>query len=158
MEWKAIPGYPGYEVSNTGDVRRGDRVLKGTVLTQPSGYKQVLVDLCKYGTKTKCTVSRLVAKAFIPNPDNLPTVDHIDRVSTNNHVSNLRWASYHMQNMNQYQPIGASGHRHIYKIGNGWQVRIWRHNQNVFYKCCQTIEEAIKARDAWLMTVGPEFH
>ncbi len=132
--------------------------MKCQVHTLPSGYTMIRVDLCKDGQRANCIVSRLVAKAFIPNPDNLPTVDHIDRNSQNNHISNLRWASQHTQVMNRDHPIGASGNRNIYKNGNGWQVRIWRHNQNVFYKCCQTIEEAVEARDMFLTQDGPGSH
>lgn len=47
-------------------------------------------------------VHRLVAETFLPNPLGLPTVDHIDRNPNNNAVSNLRWASYKMQQDNKY--------------------------------------------------------
>lgn len=53
-----------------------------------------------YGRKT-VPVHRLVAEAFIPNPYNKPTVDHIDRNPLNNHVENLRWATYREQSKNQ---------------------------------------------------------
>lgn len=53
-----------------------------------------------YGRKT-VPVHRLVAEAFIPNPYNKPTVDHIDRNPQNNHVENLRWATYREQCKNQ---------------------------------------------------------
>lgn len=53
-----------------------------------------------YGRKT-VPVHRLVAEAFIPNPYNKPTVDHIDRNPQNNHVENLRWATYREQSKNQ---------------------------------------------------------
>ena len=154
MEWRPILGFENYEVSNLGNVRHGDRVLKCTVITFPSGYKRVQVGLTKDGKQTLCIVSRLVAKAFLPNPDNLPTVDHIDRDSTNNHVSNLRWASYQTQVMNRDFPIGVSGHKHIRKNGNGWEVRIKRHKQWVFYKYCKTLEEAIQARDQCTFSLG----
>ena len=151
-EWRQISGFENYEVSNLGNVRHGDRVLKGIVHTHQNGYKRVLVGLYKDGKETSCIVSRLVAKAFLPNPDNLPTVDHIDRDSTNNHVSNLRWPSYHTQIMNRDYPIGVSGHKHIRKNGNGWEVQIRRHKQWVFYKYCKTLDEAIQARDQFIFS------
>jgi hypothetical protein len=153
-EWRPILGFENYEVSNHGNVKHGDRAMKCTVLTKPFGYKKVRVSLSKDGKQSWCTISRLVAQAFLPNPDNLPTVDHIDRNSQNNHVSNLRWASYQTQNMNRDVAIGVSGHRHIYKHKNGWQVRIRRHTQHVFDKCFSTIEEAIEARDQFIFSLG----
>lgn len=152
MDWRVIPGFESYEISNHGNVRRGERILKGYVITHPCGYKRVMVGLCKDGIKSYHIVSRLIAKAFIPNPDNLPEVDHIDRNSLNNHVSNLRWETRQKQNMNRDMPLGVSGHRHIYKLRNRWWVRIMRHNQYVFSKGFQTKEEAIAARDEFLAT------
>ena len=61
------------------------------------GYLQV--DLRVDNTKRAFAVHRLVAKAFIPNPDNKPEIDHIDGDPTNNHVWNLRWVT-HAENMN----------------------------------------------------------
>lgn len=153
-EWCTIPDFEDYQVSTCGNVRKGDRPTKCTVHTHPCGYKRVQVGLCKDGIQKNYIVARLVAKAFIPNPDNLPTVDHIDRNSQNNHVSNLRWASYHTQSMNRDFPIGASGHRHIRKHGNGWGVWIKRHNQYVFCKRFQTIEAAVEARDQFIFSIG----
>jgi hypothetical protein len=151
-EWRPIPGFENYEVSNHGNVRRGNRIMKCYVITYPCGYKQVRVCLCKEGIKSYHIVARLIAKAFLPNPDNLPTVDHIDRNSLNNHVSNLRWETRHTQSMNRDYPLGASGLRHIYKRCNRWWVQIRRHGQNVFRKSFQTKEEAIQARDDFLAT------
>ena len=94
-EWKAIPGYEGlYEVSSEGKVRslnyRGTgkvRVLKLSV----NRYGYLQVHLCKEGKVKNYRVNRLVAQAFIPNPNNLPEVNHIDEIKTNNRVENLEW-------------------------------------------------------------------
>lgn len=81
--------------------------------------------LCKTGWKTGCSlrsdgkyrnikiqgkwraVHRLVAETFIPNPDGKPTVDHIDRDTTNNSLSNLRWATHSEQRENSSQVLEA---------------------------------------------------
>lgn len=83
-----------FQVSNTGKVRRifksKVRELKG--VTKRGGYKGVLL---KTPEKFKCElVHRLVAKAFIPNPENLPCINHKDENKTNNCVNNLEWCDH----------------------------------------------------------------
>ena len=92
--WKSIAGYEGlYEVSDLGRVKSlwygKEKILKPTKDTQ--GY--LLVGLHKEGQKKMSFVHRLVAKAFIQNPNNLETVNHKDEVKTNNVASNLEWMS-----------------------------------------------------------------
>ena len=96
--WKDIPGYESrYQVSNMGQVRSlrnqsgGIRIKVQQELRKNKGlhYKSVfLFDGNKYHT---CSVHRLVALAFIPNPDNLPEVNHKDENPSNNKVENLEW-------------------------------------------------------------------
>lgn len=88
--WKDIKGYEGlYQVSNLGRVKRvrTDRLLKGYKLT--GGY--LGVNLYKNSVGSTNKIHRLVAQAFIPNPENKPQVNHIDEDKTNNVVSNLEW-------------------------------------------------------------------
>ena len=92
--WKAIAGYEGlYEVSDMGRVKSlkfgKERILKPE--KNNCGYLQVV--LYKDGQKKIPSVHRLVAKAFIPNPNNLETVNHKDEDKTNNEISNLEWMS-----------------------------------------------------------------
>ena len=89
-EWKAIPGYEGlYEVSNMGNVRN---VRRNTLLRLSKDcYGYIQVSLYKNGRRTGLRVHRLVAEAFIPNPDNLPQVNHKDEDKSNNRVDNLEW-------------------------------------------------------------------
>ena len=76
--WKDIEGYEGiYQVSNLGNVKniRKDKIRKPSI--NPNGYK--MVNLYKNGNFKNLLVNRLVAKAFIPNPNNYPVVNHINR-------------------------------------------------------------------------------
>ena len=98
-EWRPVVGYEGlYEVSNTGRVRSLDRYVKtcygsyrlhkGKVLSpgiRPDGYLVVSLQYRMF------RVHRLVAEAFLPNPDNLPQVNHKDEDKSNNRVDNLEW-------------------------------------------------------------------
>lgn len=90
--WRDIEGYDGlYQVSNCGRVKslnygREGRILKASL---KSGYPFVQFGKCG----RQIYVHRLVAKAFIPNPDNKPEVNHIDGNKTNNHADNLEWGT-----------------------------------------------------------------
>lgn len=96
--WRDIEGYEGYyQVSIDGDVKSLDRwangkekILKSKIGS--SGY--LLVGLRKDGKSKSFLVHRLVAQAWIPNPDNLPCVNHKDENPSNNRVENLEWCTY----------------------------------------------------------------
>lgn len=107
-EWRPVKGYEGlYEVSNKGQVRSLPRTVPiftkgvrsktfrpGKVLHPQKthlNYQQVV--LSKDNKQRHKQVHRLVAEAFIPNPNNLPQVNHIDECPGNNRVENLEWCS-----------------------------------------------------------------
>lgn len=100
--WKPVKGYEDkYEVSNKGNVRSLNWKNTGAIRLlylkhHPSGYRQVQL-FGDGGSKMVC-VHRLVAEAFIPNPDSLPQVNHLDYDRTNNRVENLEWCT-HSHNM-----------------------------------------------------------
>ena len=100
--WKDIDGYPGYQVSNYGRVKSLDRVsfkgsnMKGRILNQRTnekGYLLVRLQNSDTGESDMFRVHRLVALAFIPNPGNLPQVNHKDEDKTNNNIDNLEWCT-----------------------------------------------------------------
>jgi len=102
--WKDIQGYEGiYQVSNLGNVRSLDRIekwygserpRKGRVMATKLDKNCYLVVGLRNGTCQKLKrVHRLVAEAFIPNPNNLPEVNHKDENKANNAVSNLEWCN-----------------------------------------------------------------
>lgn len=98
-EWRPVIGYEGlYEVSSYGRVRSLDkydsmnRFLRGRILrlfTDGLGYLRA--QLYSNSKRKSFLVHRLVAQAFIPNPDNLPQVNHIDENPSNDNVDNLEW-------------------------------------------------------------------
>ena len=110
---KPVPGYEGYyEVDNLGRVFSVDRIIRvndngriydkpvhGVLLKQTNhsqGYKTVA--LTKNGKTKQEYVHRIVASTFIPNPDNLPVVNHKDEDKTNNFVDNLEWCTVSYNN------------------------------------------------------------
>lgn len=102
--WKDIEGYKGhYQISNYGNVRslKKDAFLRKCAYLK--GYK--IISLWKNGIGKMFRVHRLVAAAFIPNPENKPCVDHIDGDRANNHADNLRWVTV---KENQNNPITKS--------------------------------------------------
>lgn len=108
--WKDVKGYEGlYQVSNMGNVKSMNRFVKANsnhkyqhikerLLKLNGGRKYTHVILCKNGTTKGYLVHRLVAEAFIPNPDNLPIINHKDENPSNNCVDNLEWCTYKYNN------------------------------------------------------------
>jgi hypothetical protein len=103
-QWKDIKDYEDYMVSNLGNIKslKYGKVKYPKVQIDDNGYR--FIKLSKKNISKKFKIGRLVAIAFIPNPDNLPTVDHLDRNSLNDNVENLRWVTQGDNNRNRYMP------------------------------------------------------
>ena len=122
-EFKKIENYDNYSVSNFGQVRNDDteRILKPA--KNSTGYLTVV--LTKNYERTTFKNHRLVAAAFIPNPENKPVVDHINSDILDNRVENLRWATTQESTRNRKKHKGASSaFKGVSSDGNQWRCRI----------------------------------
>ena len=159
-EWREVAGYEGlYEVSNLGNIRALDRTVKGNSKrgTQnisghakkksiaKTGYEVVL--LHKDGSYKTKTIHRLVAKAFIPNPDNRPIVNHLDGNKRNNRVTNLEWCTQKRNVQHAYEiglvsiekPVRCVETGKIYKSETAVSVEIYgdRRAQSFIGEACR---------------------
>ena len=96
IKWETIKDFDNFEISNTGIVRNKINKKEKSQSYNEKGYKRVT--FYKNGKNVNKYVHRLVAETFIPNPENKPTVNHIDGNKSNNNVENLEWATYKEQN------------------------------------------------------------
>lgn len=110
--WKDIIGYEGiYQVSNLGRIKIIKNMHKGNKTTfmeiSPNRYGYCRVSLWKNKKRKTYCVHRLVAEAFIPNPENKPQVNHKDGQKSNNDAENLEWAT---SSENQTHSCRVLGH------------------------------------------------
>lgn len=145
--WKAINGYDNYEVSTFGRVQNTEtnKILKNSI----NGDGYYLVWLNENGKRKNFKVNRLVAIAFIKNPDNKPCVDHINNVRTDNHIKNLRWATNKENSRNASLSKnntsgikGVSWHKRIKK----WYAHIVIDGISVHLGYFDDLEDAKQAR------------
>lgn len=151
-EWRDVVGYEGlYMISSLGRIvsiertilqKNGiQRILKQTILKKgmsKGGYETAL--LHNTHTRKLLLIHRLVAIAFIPNLDNKPCVDHIDRNRSNNVVSNLRWCTY---SENMKNPLSLPYYRAI----NLGRERPYAHHPVVALKDGEVIYKFDKLTD-----------
>jgi len=147
-EWKEVINFSRYRVSNTGVVKAvkhkgNDRecVLKPQI--DKDGY--YWVGLTR-DDKKRCNIriARLVATAFIPNPDNKPEIDHINRIITDNRVENLRWATRQEQNKNRGSFSNTNECNISKVVVEKYFVNVIGHKKKMFY----SLDEAVKYRDS----------
>lgn len=123
--WKEISNYEElYAISNFGRIKslKKDKILKN--FNHKRGYLHIT--LSKNGKGINYTVHKLVGLHFISNPDNLPQIDHIDRVKHNNTVVNLRWVNNSTNQFNtEDRKNKISNYRNVY-LDKRCTIKKWR--------------------------------
>ena len=160
--WKDVEGFEGlYQVSTWGNVKS----IKNNIILKPTknnkGY--FYVDLHKNRKRKRFLINRLVAEAFIPNPDNLLIVNHKDEVKTNNYRYNLEWCTYKYNNeygtarkrMIETKIKQGIGSKTVYQYDmNGNIIKVWRsasdiqrelgYNSRTISSCCNKTQYSHK--------------
>ena len=137
-KWKDIKNYEGlYQISNLGRVKRIKFINKMAIINREKILKNIknnhdyyIVRLCKNNKCKIYQVHRLVAEAFIPNPNNLPQVNHKDENKLNNNINNLEWCSskyncnYGARNLKIGVKTKNNG-KPVYQIKNNKIINTW---------------------------------
>lgn len=153
-EWKIIDIAPNYSISNLGSIKNNktNRILKPKLIR---GYEYVCLrkdnnNLCKQ-------VHRLVAKAFIPNPENKPLVNHKDYNRGNNCVDNLEWVSNSENQLYSririskgHIAISKNPHPNITKNKNGYLFQKRNGKNKRIKKWFKTLDEAIAFKNDYV--------
>ena len=134
--WRRVPNYEMYLVSNKGRMMRNGKIMKPSLR---AGYPYI--NLSVKGVAKNADVHRLVAKAFIANPDNKPWVDHIDNNKENNCVENLRWATQ-AENSHNTTGYNKNGYKGVRLQNNRYTAQIWDKGTYTYLGCFKTAEEA----------------
>lgn len=108
-EWRTVSRYPQYEVSNDGEIRHIGRGLRKQSIFA-NGYKYISLWIAEIGKCKVVPVHRLVAEAFIDNPQGKRCINHKDGNKQNNCVDNLEWCTYSENSLHMTYVLGREYH------------------------------------------------
>lgn len=156
---KEINRYPGYYVDDAGKVYSRKSGVLRELKQYPKTNGYLYVTLSKNGKKYYLRVARLVAEAFIPNPDSLPEVNHKDEDKTKNGANNLEWCTSHdnkvygsrrervarkVSDPNIRRRNNTSGRKGVFKTKwNTWKACF----NNKYLGTFKTFDEAVRVRE-----------
>jgi hypothetical protein len=151
-----IIGYEKYAVSNIGRIINNTtgKILKPTF----NKYGYTYISLCYPGGSKKNTIHQIVAKAFLPNPENKTCVDHINNIKSDNRIENLRWATISENGQNQI--IGdrnKTGVKGVSFNGRRYIATISIDKKSIVIGRFLTLAEATEARKLKALEVYGEF-
>tara|TARA_R110000772_G_scaffold249822_1_gene364393 strand:- start:44 stop:538 length:495 start_codon:yes stop_codon:yes gene_type:complete len=152
--FKIIKEFPKYEINENGIVRniKTGRIMKTCIHTSNiTSYQHKILGLRKDKKRSTQKLHRLLAETFIPNPDNLPDVDHSDNNSLNNTLTNLRWSSKSENQRNRrVQKNNKLGIKNICydKVKNRYKFKKTVKGK-LIEKSFKTLDEAIECKDNW---------
>ena len=167
--WKDIEDFEGYyEVSSLGRIRNSRTGLLRRFSLQ-GNHKYYIVNLWKNNVSYSRLVHRIVAKAFIPNPNNKPQVNHLDKNGLNNDISNLEWVTCSENHLHAFKNgrVGSksrlgekislvSKFRYVYWDSNRskWKssIKVNGKNHNIGRYNCEI--EAAKSADNFIKKLG----
>lgn len=143
--WKDIPGYEGlYRVNQWGDIFSLYTNKKIKYSISKYGYKQY--NLSKNKKKRIMTAHRAVALAFIPNPDNLPVINHKDENPQNCYVDNLEWCTY------QYNAVYNDAH---IKRGNNLSKKVYKYDvEGNLIEIYNSVREAAEKLNSYIGNIA----
>jgi hypothetical protein len=154
MEWRKVADSL-FEVSSTGLIRRigKEKCFKPGV--DAGGYFILPVHYEDGSRKTK-RLHRLVGGAFLPNPDNLPELDHINRDRKDNRIENLRWVSKNKNQWNKGVQESKTGFTGVRESDGRWRATLWAYGKYHHLGVFSTLEEAVAARAEGEARLRPE--
>jgi hypothetical protein len=157
QEWRRCVKCPQYECCRDGLIRHVKSLKPTPQYYSPKGYSTIKYYIASIKAQKNAKVHRLIAEAFIPNPNLKREVDHKDGNKQNNSVENLRWATRSENCSNKPKPVGKSNqYRGVYNYYGKFRVGISQANKMVWLGTYPTADEGATAYNEWVINNGQQ--